>query len=1064
MAEYSLGMAALGTEVDLDGLREGLDEGRQVAEQGGSAIGAALGGAINAAMIGIGATVVAALGGIVKGVQSNMQFEAFEAQFASLLGDTQAAKDKIEELADFAATTPFELPGVIQASKMLLTFGGTALNTADNMQIVGNAAAAMGQPIDQVAFWFGRAYSAINAGQPFGEAAAELQNMGILSGDARLYLEELQKTGASNAEVWTAFQENLQAPTDAMDKLGKTAQGLQSTFSDTLDAALRTIGAPFFDLYKEGLGKAIEILGSDAAQAAFERLADQIRTGMAYISEFFQAAYDWGSGFVDAFVSGIASNYTAVVDTLGELGSIITSWLEPHSPPKLLPELDQWGADAASVYMQGWTKGDFSAFRELSGTIRTALENIVTAGGMGQQDLIPTLLGSREVIAEIINQVRTVGSVSEEWFTRAREAAGPAADQVEQLARQYVAVEEAGLAVADAQREVEAASQNVTAAQEDLERATQGVTAAQQELNDVTAIYDEQLGAVDEQIGEVDKRLKDLRDAKRAAALQKTIDDKDASAEDKEAARLELQRMELEKLRDAKEDEKEAAVDAAKEKIDAAKAEEQAAKDRVEMAKEEEQAAKDKLQAAKEAQRMAQAQLSATNDLINAQKEQNALLREQTKLVEDTNKPKGGGGKGAPKAPAPPPMKPSAPTGGPAAIIEDVKNKSDEAKLAAQNYFSSLADNAQGVLDVLTRFSPTFAIIRGALEAAITPLSSIFQSVLSIISGFIQTNGQDIVSWVQTTWGQVQGIVNALIPPIQQVIQTVFGAIASFLQTNGADIQAFLATAWQTISEIITLALGIIERTIIPMFQRVASFIGAHSGEIQTILSGAWEMIKSIISVALTTIRGVLQTITALMDGDWGAAWQAILETGKLVWQGIQDFFSGALDALKATFVLALDGLAQLFGTSWGAIKNGAVSAWEGIKGAILGIWDGIIQGIKSAINTIIDGINTLIQGMNAVTPGDGIAQIPRFAAGTAFAPGGLALVGERGRELVNLPRGSQVIPNAQTEALLAGGGGGQPVTVNNSYVLPDAETAEMLSRKAADLVYRRLAERGTLA
>jgi hypothetical protein len=37
---------------------------------------------------------------------------------------------------------------------------------------------------------------------------------------------------------------------------------------------------------------------------------------------------------------------------------------------------------------------------------------------------------------------------------------------------------------------------------------------------------------------------------------------------------------------------------------------------------------------------------------------------------------------------------------------------------------------------------------------------------------------------------------------------------------------------------------------------------------------------------------------------------------------------------------------------------------------------------------------------------------IPGFAAGTRFAPGGLAVVGERGPELVNLPRGSQVVPN----------------------------------------------------
>lgn len=59
------------------------------------------------------------------------------------------------------------------------------------------------------------------------------------------------------------------------------------------------------------------------------------------------------------------------------------------------------------------------------------------------------------------------------------------------------------------------------------------------------------------------------------------------------------------------------------------------------------------------------------------------------------------------------------------------------------------------------------------------------------------------------------------------------------------------------------------------------------------------------------------------------------------------------------------------------------------------------------------------------------------FADGTESAPGGLAIVGERGRELVNLPRGSQVVPNHRTESMLAangnrsGGGQSGPVPLN---------------------------------
>jgi len=46
-----------------------------------------------------------------------------------------------------------------------------------------------------------------------------------------------------------------------------------------------------------------------------------------------------------------------------------------------------------------------------------------------------------------------------------------------------------------------------------------------------------------------------------------------------------------------------------------------------------------------------------------------------------------------------------------------------------------------------------------------------------------------------------------------------------------------------------------------------------------------------------------------------------------------------------------------------------------------------------------------------------------RFAVGTRNAPGGMALVGERGPEMISLPRGSQVLPAAQTANMIGGVG-----------------------------------------
>ena len=75
------------------------------------------------------------------------------------------------------------------------------------------------------------------------------------------------------------------------------------------------------------------------------------------------------------------------------------------------------------------------------------------------------------------------------------------------------------------------------------------------------------------------------------------------------------------------------------------------------------------------------------------------------------------------------------------------------------------------------------------------------------------------------------------------------------------------------------------------------------------------------------------------------------------------------------------------------------------------------------------------------------------FAQGTSFAPGGMALVGEMGPELVNLPRGSQVIPNPRL---------GSEVTVNvtvEGSVVAERDLAQRIrqelirtSRRTVDL------------
>ena len=88
--------------------------------------------------------------------------------------------------------------------------------------------------------------------------------------------------------------------------------------------------------------------------------------------------------------------------------------------------------------------------------------------------------------------------------------------------------------------------------------------------------------------------------------------------------------------------------------------------------------------------------------------------------------------------------------------------------------------------------------------------------------------------------------------------------------------------------------------------------------------------------------------------------------------------------------------------------------------------------GIQKAITAAIGGL-TGGGGLPGTAGGMDLRgfSIPGFASGTDFAPGGLAIVGERGPELINLRRGAQVIPNHE----LAGMGGGS--VYKNTFIFP---------------------------
>jgi hypothetical protein len=244
-----------------------------------------------AAGIGVYQGLTAALGVLRGGLlDTNATLERSTLQFTTLLGSADAAKTHVQDLFKFAAETPFETGPIIDASRQLLTFGVAAQDVTGTLKLVGDAAAVSNQGIQDVAFWFGRAYSAIQAGRPFGEAAMRLQEMGILTAKGRNELEALQKSGASADVIFKRLTDEFGRFDGSMGKLAGTWEGLTSTIKDNVNLVLSQALRPFFEVLKELTAETAKFVQSADFADWAKRTEASFRSAIGVLRE-------WGEAF-----------------------------------------------------------------------------------------------------------------------------------------------------------------------------------------------------------------------------------------------------------------------------------------------------------------------------------------------------------------------------------------------------------------------------------------------------------------------------------------------------------------------------------------------------------------------------------------------------------------------------------------------------------------------------------------------------------------------------------------------------------------------------------------------
>jgi hypothetical protein len=234
--------------------------------------------------ISIGGAMLSGIYRVISGLQSateaGLQFrntiEDLETSFQSLLGSQGAALSRMKDLKKFAAETPFEMPEIAQASRVLQTLTKGALASGGGLTMVGNVAAATGRDFRELAVHVGRLYDGLQSGREVGRALQELQQMGVVSGEVRNRIERMQKSGEQGSKIWAVAAKEFERFAGEMDRRSQTLNGLSSTLADTWNDAMSDMMGASAEARKAILRDLIAALESPETRRSLRELGQEI--------------------------------------------------------------------------------------------------------------------------------------------------------------------------------------------------------------------------------------------------------------------------------------------------------------------------------------------------------------------------------------------------------------------------------------------------------------------------------------------------------------------------------------------------------------------------------------------------------------------------------------------------------------------------------------------------------------------------------------------------------------------------------------------------------------------
>lgn len=322
MSQYSLGVAQLGTEVDLSGLKSGLKSGEGMADGGAAKIGAVLSSGLGVGVAAAGAVVVgglAAIGVTAFNVasQTNDATNEIQAQLGATAEEADALKDaalgvfgnnfgdSIADATQGLIDTRKQMKGLAEDELQQATESAFALRDVFGYEIPEstNAANAL---MEKFGLTSEQAFDMIAKG-----AQSGLDNSGDMLESFGEYSTVFAAAGFSAEQMYSIMETGAEAGVLGTDKIADSIKEMGIRLNeggDEVEAGFEAIGLSYTDLQAQvAAGETTWGDQFDTIVGGLRSIEDPIARNAAQVAIFGTMAEDLGVNFTDGLSAATTS-------------------------------------------------------------------------------------------------------------------------------------------------------------------------------------------------------------------------------------------------------------------------------------------------------------------------------------------------------------------------------------------------------------------------------------------------------------------------------------------------------------------------------------------------------------------------------------------------------------------------------------------------------------------------------------------------------------------------------------------------------------------------------------